>query len=75
MVTKTLEGMPPLPVVSGALPATPGARILPAARSMKCNWRNCSTRRAPSARASRRHLDLAYSAGVGLVAHLGRQKH
>ena len=75
MVTKTLEGMPPLPVVSGALPATPGARILPAAPLDEVQLEELlNTAGAVPPELSRRHLDLAYSAGVGLVAHLGPAK-
>jgi cell division protein FtsQ len=74
-VTKTLEGLPPLPVVTGALPATPGARILPAAPLGEVQLGELLTTAADvPAQLSRRHIDLAYSPGVGLVAHLGPAK-
>jgi cell division protein FtsQ len=72
---KTLEGIPPLPVVTGAQSAMPGAHILPAAPLDEVQLEELLTTAAavPSA-LSRRHLELAYSPGVGLVAHLGTAK-
>ena len=75
-VTKTLEGMPPhYQWSNGAQSAAPGDRILPAAPGDEAQLEELlATAAAVPAALSRRHLELAYSAGVGLVAHLGPAK-
>jgi cell division protein FtsQ len=74
-LTKTLEGFPALPVVDGALSAPPGDRILPAPPGTEVQLEELlATAAAVPPALSRRVLRLAYVAGVGLVAHLGRAK-
>jgi len=78
MVTKTLEGMHRLPLVSGAREATPGAQHFAGGPLDEVQLEECSTRagaRPARMLSSDAISDLAYSAGVGLVAHLGPQKH
>ncbi len=74
-VTKVLEGTPALPVVVGAQPALPGNRILPAPPVDGTQLEELlATAAAVPNDLSQRHLQLAYSAGVGLVAHVGSAK-
>jgi cell division protein FtsQ len=74
-VSKTLEGFPALPVVDGAQSAAPGDRILPAPPGNEVQLEELlATAAAAPPALSRRDLQLAYVAGTGLVAHLGRAK-
>ncbi|MGO9659406.1 MAG: cell division protein FtsQ/DivIB [Acidimicrobiales bacterium] len=74
-VSKALEGSPALPVVEGAQSAAPGDRILPAPPGNEAQLEELlATAAAVPPALSRRDLQLAYVAGVGLVAHLGLAK-
>jgi hypothetical protein len=74
-VTKTLEGMPALPVVTGAQPALPGKRILPVSPVGETQLAELlATAAAVPNSLSRRHLQFAYSPGIGLVVHVGSAK-
>jgi cell division protein FtsQ len=74
-LNKTIEDMPALPVVDGARPAPPGGQILPALPVTEMQLDELlATAAAVPPELSRRHLQLAYSADLGLVAHLGTAK-
>jgi cell division protein FtsQ len=74
-LTKTLDEMLALPVVDGAQPAPLGGRILPVLPVDEAQLEELlATAAAVPAELSRRHLQLAYSANVGLVAHVGSAK-
>ena len=74
-LTKALEGSSALPVVGGAQPAPPGARILPVPPVTGAQLDELlATAAAVPPHLARRHVRLAYSNGLGLVAHVGAAK-
>jgi cell division protein FtsQ len=74
-VLSGLEDAPPLPVVTGALPALPGQHVLPTSSTGQQVLNELLTAAAAAPPdLARRRLQLAYSPASGLVARLGSAK-
>lgn len=74
-LSKALEEISALPVVTGAQTAPAGGRILPVPPVTDAQLDELlATAAVVPPNLARRHVRLAYSNGLGLVAHVGRAK-